>query len=335
MRFGVFLLGGRFPGQDDRAALRRARDAVAAAETAGFDDAWIAEHHFMSYGTCPSAITFAAHALGHTSRIAIGTAVSVLSTAHPVALAEQVAMLDQLSDGRLWLGVGRGGPWVDLEVFGTGLAAYESEFAERLDLLLAGLTRRSVSAAGPAFTFREVSVVPASLTSPHPPVVVACTSPATVEVAAARGLPMLLGMHIGDDDKIAMIDHYARAARAAGREPADVEHVSAVVAHVGDSRERAAAQLRSAMPGWLADGLAGYRPIDGRPRPHRDPAAYTEFLCALHPVGAPADCVSRIRESAARTGVRHVIMMVEGTGDAATTRENIARLGAEVLPSLR
>jgi alkanesulfonate monooxygenase SsuD/methylene tetrahydromethanopterin reductase-like flavin-dependent oxidoreductase (luciferase family) len=106
VRFGVFLLAGRFPGQDDTAALRRALDAVEAAEAAGFDDAWIAEHHFISYGICPSAITFAAHALGRTSRINLGTAVSVLSTTHPVALAEQVALLDQLTDGRLRLGVG-------------------------------------------------------------------------------------------------------------------------------------------------------------------------------------------------------------------------------------
>jgi alkanesulfonate monooxygenase SsuD/methylene tetrahydromethanopterin reductase-like flavin-dependent oxidoreductase (luciferase family) len=97
MRCGVFLLAGRFPGQDDGAALRRAADAVVAAEAAGFDDAWIAEHHFMPYGTCPSAITFAAHAAGRTTRITVGTAVSVLSTTHPVALAEQVALVDQLS----------------------------------------------------------------------------------------------------------------------------------------------------------------------------------------------------------------------------------------------
>lgn len=54
----------RVAGQDEGTALRRAREAVRCAEAAGFDDAWIAEHHFLSYGTCPSAITFAAHALG-------------------------------------------------------------------------------------------------------------------------------------------------------------------------------------------------------------------------------------------------------------------------------
>jgi alkanesulfonate monooxygenase SsuD/methylene tetrahydromethanopterin reductase-like flavin-dependent oxidoreductase (luciferase family) len=333
MRVGVFLLAGRFPGQDDRAALLRTRDAVVAAEAAGFADAWLAEHHFMSYGTCPSAITFAAHALGHTSRIGIGTAVSVLSTTHPVALAEQVALLDQLSDGRLRLGVGRGGPWVDLEVFGTGLPRYEHGFAEGLDLLLACLTRHRVAAAGEHFAFREVPLVPRPVTRPS--VTVACTSLATVELAAARGLPMLLGMQLGDDDKIAMLDHYAGAARAAGRDPCNVPHVSTVLAQVADSRDQAVAELRAAMPGWLAEGLAGYQPVDGRPHPRRDPRQYTDLLCDLHPVGAPDECVARLRASGDRTGIRHVIMMVEGAGGRAATMANIARLGAEVLPRLR
>jgi alkanesulfonate monooxygenase SsuD/methylene tetrahydromethanopterin reductase-like flavin-dependent oxidoreductase (luciferase family) len=335
VRVGVFLLAGRFPGQDDRDALLRTRDAVVAAEAAGFADAWIAEHHFMSYGTCPSAITFAAYALGHTSRIGIGTAVSVLSTTHPVALAEQVALLDQLSDGRLRLGVGRGGPWVDLEVFGTGLRRYEHGFAEGLDLLLACLTRQRVAAAGEHFAFREVPMVPRPASRPRPSVTVACTSPATVEVAAVRGLPMLLGMHLGDDEKIAMLDHYATTARTAGRDPHGVPHVSTVLAHVADSRDQAVAELRAAMPGWLADGLAGYQPVDGRPHPRRDPRQYTDLLCELHPVGTPEECVDRLRASGARTGIRHVIMMVEGVGGRAATLANIARIGAEVLPRLR
>jgi alkanesulfonate monooxygenase SsuD/methylene tetrahydromethanopterin reductase-like flavin-dependent oxidoreductase (luciferase family) len=333
VRVGVFLLAGRFRGQDDRSALLRARDAVVAAEAAGFDDAWVAEHHFMSYGTCPSAITFAAHALGHTARIGIGTAVSVLSTTHPVALAEQFALLDQLSGGRLRLGVGRGGPWVDLEVFGTGLPRYEHGFAEGLDLLLAALTEQRVAAAGEHFAFREVSVVPRPA---HPPsVTVAATSPPTVELAASRGLPMLLGMHMSDDEKVAMLDHYAAAARAAGRDPRGVPHVATVLAHVADSRQQAVTELRAAMPDWLTDGLAGYRPIDGRPRPRRDPHRYTDLLCDLHPVGTPDECVARLLASAERTGIRHVIMMVEGAGSRAATLANVARLGAEVLPRLR
>lgn len=335
MRFGIFVLAGRFPGQDVGDALRRSMDAVADAEAAGFDDAWMAEHHFMSYGTCPSAVTFAAHALGRTSSITLGTAVSVLSTTHPVSLAEQVTLVDQMSGGRFRLGVGRGGPWVDLEVFGTGLDHYEHGFPESLDLLLDCLTRQRVSAHGPRFSFREVPVVPPPYTRPHTPVAVACTSRQTVELAAARGLPMLLGMHIGDADKAALVAHYAEQAARAGHDPDSIAHVSTVLAYVADDRGRAERELRASMPGWLATAGDGFVPVDGRERASRDPTEYADLLCSLHPVGSPQDCVERMRESAERTGIEHVIMLVEGGGTRERTAENIARLGAEVLPRLR
>jgi alkanesulfonate monooxygenase SsuD/methylene tetrahydromethanopterin reductase-like flavin-dependent oxidoreductase (luciferase family) len=334
IRCGVFLLAGRFPGQDDGEALDRSAEAVVAAERAGFDDAWMAEHHFMPYGVCPSAITFAAFAAGRTTRITLGTAVTVLSTTHPVALAEQVALLDQLSGGRFHLAVGRGGPWVDLEVFGTGLASYERGFAERLDLLLRGLTGGRVRAEGEQFTFREVPMVPRPRSRPRPPVTVACTSPATVELAAERGLPMLLGLHIDDHDKAHMVAHYAKAARAAGRDPEAVEHTAAVLAHVADDREEARRELRAHLPGWLAAGLAAHVTVDGRPGPRRDPVAYAERLADLHPIGSPQQCIDRIHAGVERTGIRHLIMMVEGAGDRARTLDNIARLGREVLPHL-
>ncbi len=332
LRAGVLLLAAQFPGQSPGDVLDATVQAALAAERAGFDDVWFAEHHFMSYGVCPSAATLAAYVLGQTERIAVGTAVSVLSTQHPVALAEQAALLDQVSGGRFWLGVGRGGPWVDLEVFGTGVGRYESGFAEGLGLLLSALTSDRVRGTGPVFTFREVTVVPGPRTRPHPPLVVACTSPATAALAAACGLPMLLGLHAGDDGKREMIASYAAAAPSA--QPA-TGHIAAVVAHVADTREQAQRLLRRELPRWLAPGLAGYRPVDGSPPPARDPEAYAGQLCGIHPVGAAADCIGSMAATIERTGIRHLLCMVEGAGDPARTRENIARLGAEVLPVLR
>lgn len=334
VRSGVFVLAGRHPGQADREALQRSVDVVLAAEAAGFHSAWVAEHHFMSYGVCPSGITMAAHLLGQTQRIKVGTAISVLSTTHPVALAEQTLLLDQLSGGRFELGVGRGGPWVDLEVFGTGLDRYERGFPESLDLLLQCLAQEQVSASdceGAAFSFREVPVVPRPFTRPRPPVTVACTSPPTIELAADHGLPMLLGMDVWDSDKADMVAHYAKASR--GR-VSEVGHVSTVVAHVADSDQQARDELLRTMPPWLETGLAGYVPVDDRPRPQRDPFEYAAKLCNMHPVGSADTCAERLRTSAAIAGVRDVIMLVEGIGDHARTLENVARLGAEVLPQL-
>jgi alkanesulfonate monooxygenase SsuD/methylene tetrahydromethanopterin reductase-like flavin-dependent oxidoreductase (luciferase family) len=319
MRFGVFLLAGRFPGQEDRDALRRACDAVVWAEQAGFDDAWVAEHHFMSYGVCPSAITFAAHALGRTERITVGTAVSVLSTTHPVMLAEQVTMLDQMSGGRFHLGIGRGGPWRDLEVFGTGLDRWEHGFAESLDLLLASLSTPAVGSSG-RFEFREVPMVPRPVR--RPPVTVACTSAETVALAAGRGLPMLLGMDLDDSAKAAMIKAY----QDAGGGPAP--HVGAALAHVADTREQAVSELRAAMPGWLGPGLAGYVSLDSRPRRHRDPVGYTEKLIGISPVGTPAQCAEWLHGNT--SGIEHYILMVDGCGDPEITRRTISRLGAHL-----
>ncbi|GDY86071.1 hypothetical protein SAVCW2_52700 [Streptomyces avermitilis] len=160
MHVGSFVLAAQFPGQGQGEALHRAVRSAEVAEEAGLDTVWLGEHHFVPYGTCPSAITLAALLLGRTRRIRVGTAVSVLPTVHPVALGEQAALLHLTSGGRFSLGVGRGGPWVDLEVFGSGLEAYEKGFPESLDLLVRWLREPSVAGTGERFTFREVPVVP-------------------------------------------------------------------------------------------------------------------------------------------------------------------------------
>ncbi|MGW3958064.1 LLM class flavin-dependent oxidoreductase [Streptomyces sp. NPDC004752] len=342
MHVGSFVLAAQFPGQGQGEALHRAVRSAQAAEEAGLDAVWLAEHHFVPYGTCPSAITLAALLLGRTSRIRVGTAVSVLPTVHPVALGEQAALLHVASGGRFSLGVGRGGPWVDLEVFGSGLAAYEHGFPESLDLLMRWLREPAVAASGERFAFREVPVVPrpteALTDAPGPEVVVACTSPTSVRLAAERGLSMLLGMHVGDEEKAAMVALWRRHARAAGRsadEIAGAAHVSAGVCQIADRRTEAVETLLKAMPGWLKLGLEAHMTVDNRVRTMRDPLAYTELLCGLHPVGTPRLCADRLAATSERTGISRFALLVEGSGDLATTEENVRRLGTEVLPQLR
>ncbi|WP_329270832.1 LLM class flavin-dependent oxidoreductase [Streptomyces sp. NBC_01451] len=342
MRVGSFVLAAQFPGQGQGEALHRAVRSAEVAEEAGLDTVWLAEHHFVPYGACPSATTLAALLLGRTRRIRVGTAVSVLPTTHPVALGEQAALLHLTSGGRFTLGVGRGGPWVDLEVFGTGLAAYEKAFPESLDLLLRWLREPSVSADGDRFRFREVPVVPSpseSLTdTAGPEVVVACTSPSSVRLAAERGLPMLLGMHVGDEEKAEMVAlwrRYARAARRPGDEIRGAAHVSAGVCQIADRRTDAVETLMKAMPGWLRQGLEAHVTVDGRQRSMRDPVAYTELLCGLHPVGTARLCADRLAATSERTGISRFALLVEGSGDLAATEENVRRLGTEVLTQLR
>ncbi|QNP70157.1 LLM class flavin-dependent oxidoreductase [Streptomyces roseirectus] len=341
MRVGSFVLAAQFPGQGQGEALHRAVRSAEVAEEAGLDSVWLAEHHFVPYGTCPSAVTLAALLLGRTRRIRVGTAVSVLPTVHPVALGEQAALLHLTSGGRFSLGVGRGGPWVDLEVFGGGIEAYEKGFPESLDLLLRWLREPAVGAAGERYRFRDVAVVPRPAESlcdaEGPEVVVACTSPASVRLAAERGLPMLLGMHIGDEEKAEMVALWRRHARESGRgreEIALAAHVSAGVCQIADRRSDAVETLVKSMPGWLRQGLGAHVTVDGRERAMRDPVAYTELLCGLHPVGTPRLCADRLSATSERTGITRFALLVEGSGDLAATEENVRRLGAEVVGRL-
>ncbi|MFH9351886.1 LLM class flavin-dependent oxidoreductase [Kitasatospora sp. NPDC017646] len=381
VRVGAFLLSAQFPGQSHGEVLERTVRASVEAERAGLDSVWLAEHHFVPYGVCPNAATLAALLLGRTRRIGIGTAVSVLSTSHPVALGEQAALLHLTSGGRFTLGVGRGGPWIDLDVFGSGVDAFENGFPERLDLLLRWLRGSRVGADGPQFTFPEVAVVPQAAEPPRrpglgswlglddpsgpvrfprqrqdteglgeelttagrpaagPPVVVACTSPGGVKLAAERGLPMLLGMHSGDDDKLRMLELYRTAWLAAGRGEEQLrrvtrQHVAAGVAQVDDRTAAARATLLNAMPGWFEHGLGAHRTVDGRERKMRDPHQYTQLLCDLHAVGTPKQCADRLLATAERTGIRRFALLAEGSGDREATLHNITRLGSEVLPQL-
>jgi alkanesulfonate monooxygenase SsuD/methylene tetrahydromethanopterin reductase-like flavin-dependent oxidoreductase (luciferase family) len=328
----LFLLAGQFSATDHPATLRRALSYARAAESAGFDGVWLAEHHFISYGVCPSAVALAAYVLGQTTRLEVGTAAAILSNRHPVALAEEAALLDAVSGGRFRLGVGRGGPWVDLEVFGSGLDRFAEGFAESLDLLLATLSGQpSVRADGRFFRFREVTVVPRPR-GPLP-VWVAATSAFTVELAARRGLPLLLGMHDDDAAKAAMLDRYSRTAAHAGHDPTGMAHASAHLAYVADTDAAAEEALRASLSGWLAR-TREYVRLDGQPS-RRDLDAYVAHLLAIHPVGSPQRCVERLSTTVATTGADRLLLVVEGAGDPDLTVANIARIGSEVLPALR
>lgn len=309
----LFLVGAHGPAR----TVAYAR----AAERAGFGGVWLAEHHFISYGQTPSATVLAGHVLGATGRIAVGTAACVLSARHPVALGEEAALLDAVAPGRFRLGVARGGPWVELEVFGTGQDRFAHGFPEGLDLLrrwLSGAPR--VGAHGERFAFREVAVVPRPVRPV--PIWVAATSPSTVELAAARGLPLLLGVHQDEPDKVALLDRYAQVAAGYGHDPAAVPHASAHLAFAGDP-----ATLRPRLIEWLAR-TREYVRLDGG-SPDRDVSSYADHLLRIHPVGDPAYCAERLASAATAIGARHLMLMVEAAGPT-ETEDQITTLAAAV-----
>ena len=190
------------------------------AEELGFHSLWMAEHHFTRYGAAPSPLTVATYLAAKTSRIRLGTAISVLPFHNPILLAEQVALLDVLSNGRLDLGVGRGIATSN-EYVGMNIPAEESEerFREMLDILPGLWTTPRFSYKGAFYQIDEVTLVPQPVQQPYPPVYVAVSSnESRIREAVERGWQICSGVVIDYNDHLNLRRTYNRLAAEKGNE---------------------------------------------------------------------------------------------------------------------
>jgi alkanesulfonate monooxygenase SsuD/methylene tetrahydromethanopterin reductase-like flavin-dependent oxidoreductase (luciferase family) len=326
--FGVLLFTGRHKGMPAGEALRDAIECAVAAERAGWDEAWVTEHHFNPNLEGSSAMTLAAYLLGRTRSLRVGTAASVLSVWRPVALAEAATLLDHASAGRFLLGVARGMPTLDFEVLGDGVGRWERGFGESLDVLLAALGGGPVSAGGEFFRFPELSVVPEPRTRPRPRVVVAANSERTVVEAAERGLPLMLAPVFPDERKRALLDRYEREAERHGHDPSRIGHWNSAIVHLAATREEAEAELKERWVEWF---LAVQRDA---PLLVESPTRYErsmfEGMVAFQPVGAPEECAEALARSAEHLGTTRWMLVVDATGERERTLENLDGLAPEL-----
>jgi alkanesulfonate monooxygenase SsuD/methylene tetrahydromethanopterin reductase-like flavin-dependent oxidoreductase (luciferase family) len=117
MDFGLFFLMQRDEGWSEQAVYDSALRQMLDAESLGYHSVWIAEHHFNDYGICPAPPVLASYVAARSTTLRLGMGVSLLPLHHPVDLAEQLAVLDLMSGGRLDVGIGRGGTLQDYQTF--------------------------------------------------------------------------------------------------------------------------------------------------------------------------------------------------------------------------
>jgi alkanesulfonate monooxygenase SsuD/methylene tetrahydromethanopterin reductase-like flavin-dependent oxidoreductase (luciferase family) len=223
MRFGTFFFLQAPPWLDHPEVVRREIEQMAWTEELGFDRIWLTEHHFIEYGLSVSPAVLAAAAAMRTERVRIGLAAAILPFHDPLRLAEELAMVDILSGGRLDVGVGRGNRPVEFAGYRVPQIESRQRFEEALAILVRAWTQERVSYDGRHFVIPEVRVIPKPVQRPHPPLYVVCVSPDTVEATAFRGLPMLNSWLRGPIDQLVnQRDTYVRACRKAGRSEAEV-----------------------------------------------------------------------------------------------------------------
>jgi len=224
VRFGLHLQSAAVPGRAAPSVYRDAIEQTVHAERIGFDSVWPVEQHFDADASLLSApLLLLAAIAARTHRIRLGTAVLLAPLHQPVRLAEELATLDVLSDGRVECGLGRGMDPVHFAGYGVDPVTAR----DRLEALITELQRLWSRADGSSL---EPAVVPRPVQHPHPPMHLAANSPDGFALAGRLGLPVIAAMHINPRpilDELLRTYHAARA--AAGHGPARSEDVSILV----------------------------------------------------------------------------------------------------------
>jgi alkanesulfonate monooxygenase SsuD/methylene tetrahydromethanopterin reductase-like flavin-dependent oxidoreductase (luciferase family) len=157
-------------------------------DRAGFYAYHVAEHHSTPLGMAPSPSVFLSAVAQRTKRLRFGPLVYALPLYHPIRLIEEICMLDQLSGGRLDIGFGRGASPIEAALYGNDPAKAEVMYVEGLELIMRGLTQKTLTFHGEFFSFDEVPMELEPLQKPHPPVWYGVHSPVSAERAARQGL---------------------------------------------------------------------------------------------------------------------------------------------------
>lgn len=192
MEFGLFM---EFPVQDganDQEGFTRGFKVVDEAERMGVDSVWLAEYHFSPFSVLASPVTVATAIAVRTERIRIGFGVMLLPLGNPIRIAEEVATLDHISQGRLEFGVGRGTFPDHHDAFDSPYPESRGRFEEYLEIILKAWDTGEFSFEGEHYQCHNLNVRPKPYQDPHPPIRVGLTSAETFPIIGRMGYPIFI-----------------------------------------------------------------------------------------------------------------------------------------------
>jgi alkanesulfonate monooxygenase SsuD/methylene tetrahydromethanopterin reductase-like flavin-dependent oxidoreductase (luciferase family) len=195
MRFGIFSVADHYPAElprNTRQLYDELMEQVVAADEWGFSSFWVAEHHFHEYGAIPRPSLWLAAAAQRTRSIRLGAAVVTLPFDNPLRAAEDYAMVDVISGGRLSLGVGSG--YLEHEFNGFGIDGREKRqrFDECLEIMLRAWSGEKFSFNGAYHNISNVALNVIPLQRPHPPVSIAVLRNEAAPFVGRKQLPMMM-----------------------------------------------------------------------------------------------------------------------------------------------
>jgi alkanesulfonate monooxygenase SsuD/methylene tetrahydromethanopterin reductase-like flavin-dependent oxidoreductase (luciferase family) len=295
LKFALGLLQSQTGAVPEALIFRQAVEQVQLAEALGFHSAWFTEQHFNDFGVCPDPLLLIAHLAAKTQEIRLGTSVVVLSLHNPMVLAERAAFADQLSGGRLDLGIGKGHPRQNYTAFGMDPSESEARFYEAHDFIMKAWSGEEFSFEGAFFRAEKIRLVPRPVQAPHPPIWVASFgNPAMLRFAARNGYPLL---HTFTGDSLRQnLQLYRSEYRGSGGQGSILTRM----VYLEEDGDRAREEMR--LPArWYIDNNPG------RPAAIASyELAVSEFIHKLGIIGSPEECIEQIHSLHSEHQIDHL-----------------------------
>ena len=303
------------------------------AEAAGFDSVWLGEHHNSTL-LYPAPLVGLAAIAARTRRVRLGTGVLLLPLYHPVAVAEEAAMVDVISRGRLILGIGAGYAPEEFAAFGVSTKERGSRLDEAVPLIQRLWTEDAVSHEGRHYRIEGATLRPRPVQRPRPPIWFAGWVEAALRRAGRLGDAWLGGPSAKLDELAGCVRMYREAMRAAGRDAGSGEVALIRFVFVAESLERARAIAGDAfIRSFEATYFRWPHPVVKRPPGEMTITRLSEDRIIL---GDPASCVRQIERLQADLGLTHLICRMSVAGippEAAAASMDL--LTREVIPALK
>ena len=312
---------------------RERLDLLAFCDTLGFYSYHVAEHHGTPLGMAPSPGIFLSAVAQHTQRIRFGPLVYLLPFYHPIRLAEEIAMLDQLSGGRLDVGIGRGISPLETALYGRDPATSQAVYDEALAILRTALTERVVNVDGTYFTFHDATLMVEPVQKPMPPLWYGISSVGSAERCARDHVNVI---SLSATPVVAEIaTAYKAAALQAGRPDLRVGLGRFVI--VADTDAAAAAIAEPAYVRWHDNFHYLYHKNHRSPVQGERPRSWASAQEAgLGIAGSPATVLDFLAREVRTTGVNYLMtQFIFGDMPLAAARRSIELYAAEVMPALR
>lgn len=311
MTFGLFFLNSVAPWKTDAEELRNGLDQIKLADELGFQSAWIAEHNARAYGVVSSTAVYLAAAAALTQNIKLGSAVSRLPLHHPLKVAEDMALVDIISNGRLYLGVGKGYDKLEFDAYNENFDNRHDKYLESLDILTTALQNGRVNYSGKFYDIKDIPIYPRPVQNPRPPIFVMVSgNDASMINAAKQGHSFVLG-GIKNDDTKHKIALYRETALASGLTEEYVEEAVArsgklLFCFVGNTTEQAEEDYREGLEWYMSE--RDNRPTFGVISRDRN-VDYDNFLKSENTlVGSPEKVIQDIERYKQETGLNNIIL---------------------------